>query len=35
MLYGKVDSEPIAGGIDLDERFFDPLPDAQLASWER
>ena len=34
-LHGNVDSEPLAGGIDIEESFFDPLPDAELANWER
>jgi prevent-host-death family protein len=25
----------LAGKVSLDERFFEPLPDAELSGWER
>ena len=32
---GKRRFGALRGSIDIDESFFDPLPDAELANWER
>ena len=32
---GKRRFGALRGSIDVDESFFDPLPEAELANWER